>query len=464
MISTILRFVVKSIDERFMAAVVVLLLAPCGSGAAQEFTFPVAVERGTTSLCGGDQITISEVRGTSQRLEPGNVYQVKGQYRLLTHQQADLTAFVQMANGSAPLVYTQQTQSVNQGDGDFTLVLPYAQTGTPQIAFQEGGRNSGSVEMITEEFPFLIEHGLEASRLSARDRIDVAEIRSSSKAMLPGTSLKITGTFGLDSQGEAKLVARLIHPGGAADEGQAIVIDRGNSQFTLVLRVSGPGTLQLLFLPNGSGGEALGGIQVRLGKLRAGPSTLPSFLPVTPNAPRILYFMTSRGNSQFGYGPSDSFTGQQVTMSFAMGTAELTEPVPTKFPYTVDFKTGLTLFPEHDSITIDKVEGTNKRITIGGWYKISGSYSFKSAQWAYFAAYVTSPDTDGDPVRDLPQQAVKLFPGGGRYSLILPVRIRGWPHIAIYPLGEGDPKVETRYFGTGDTVLYKYDQKPAPVD
>jgi hypothetical protein len=444
MVSIDLKIVLKSIGAPLLAVGVVLVSASRGSAAAQQFPFPVAVERGTTSLTGGDQINITQVRGTSQQFTPGNVYEIKGEYRLLTHQQADVTAFVQMANGNEPLVNKQQTQSINQGDGNFTLILPYTQAGTPQIALQEGGTNIGSVQLISENFSYLIEHTLVASRLVAGDRISVAEIRSSAKAMLPGTTLEITGTFTLDSQGEAELVARMIHPGSAPDQSQAIVVDHGNSQFTLVVRVSGPGTLQLLFVPNGSGGDALGGIQLRLGSLRAGPSTLPSFLPVTPNAPRILYFMTSR-NSQFSYGGNgDPFGLPQVTLNAVMGLVDLpTESIPTKYPYKVAFKAGLALFPEKDSIAIDSVEGTDKRITIGGWYKVSGSFLFTSEKWAYFSAYVTSPDTDGDPAKLVPQQSVTLFPGSGRYTLILPVRIRGWPHIALYPGSKtGDLRID----------------------
>jgi hypothetical protein len=52
--------------------------------------------------------------------------------------------------------------------------------------------------------------------------------------------------------------------------------------------------------------------------------------------------------------------------------------------------------------------------------------------------------------------------GSGRFNLILPVGMVGWPHLAFYPDDEISDS-GTRYFGTGDTVLKSWDQAP-PTD
>jgi len=426
--------------------------------------FPVATERGTTWFHGGDQINVTEVRGTSRQFLPGNTYRIKGEYRLLTHQQAEITACVQAPNGSTALVSGQQSVSVQQGDGDFSVLLPYPQTGTPHVAFSVNGENFGSLGLISAKFPFVCDYKRLGAQLNSSDDISIAQIRSSSKTMLPGSVIEITGTYMLASNGAARIAARLFHTASSPDQSQDIPIEQGQGQFTLILPVSGPGSLELLFLPNGSGGEPLGRIEIRLGHGKSGPSTLPSFLPGSPGSATVFFFLTTPGNTQFGFGNGDDpMKGSQVSLNFAMGTAKLADPVPTKFPYKVDFSTGLAEFPFHDSITINSVQGTNKKIVVGGWYKITGTFDFHSHEFAYFAAYVTQTEGHDDGIQDLPQQGVKLFPSGGTYTLILPVRQRGWPHVALYPLLKGGPNVETRYFGTGDTVLRDWNQAP-PVD
>ena len=46
------------------------------------------VETGGTWFRDGDKITIDEIRGTSEKVETGHLYEIKGTYTLKSHEQA----------------------------------------------------------------------------------------------------------------------------------------------------------------------------------------------------------------------------------------------------------------------------------------------------------------------------------------------------------------------------------------
>src|SRR5690242_13528764 len=54
----------------------------------------VRFETGGTWFRDGDKITIDEIHGTSGRIEPGNLYEIKGSYTLASHDKARLTAYI----------------------------------------------------------------------------------------------------------------------------------------------------------------------------------------------------------------------------------------------------------------------------------------------------------------------------------------------------------------------------------
>jgi len=87
-----------------------------------------------------------EVRGTAETFSPGNVYQVKGTYKLASHERAMLAAYVTATetDGRAPS-YKSQTTTIDRGDGTFTLVLPMTYRGWPHVSFYpaEGGNGFG---------------------------------------------------------------------------------------------------------------------------------------------------------------------------------------------------------------------------------------------------------------------------------------------------------------------------------
>jgi hypothetical protein len=71
---------------------VVAPLAKTDAPTTSEFPFVVKFEQGATQFSAGDNITITEVRGTAETFEPGNIYWIRGTYKLGSHDQAMLAA------------------------------------------------------------------------------------------------------------------------------------------------------------------------------------------------------------------------------------------------------------------------------------------------------------------------------------------------------------------------------------
>jgi beta-lactamase regulating signal transducer with metallopeptidase domain len=125
-------------------------------------------------------------------------------------------------------------------------------------------------------------------------------------------------------------------------------------------------------------------------------------------------------------------------------------PVPAIFPRSVHFGLGKTKFLSGDNVTITSVRGTSDIFTPGGVYQISGTYSLSSHDQAEMNVYVTAKQTIdgvGYPQRC---QSTWVSRGQGEFTLILPMRCEGWPHVSLYADGHNIGGV---YFVSGDSVL-----------
>ena len=94
-------------------------------------------EQGATRFADGDDIKILEVRGTAETFTPGNIYWIKGTYKLASRDKAMLAAYttaMDAANGTGPYLKVQTTV-VDSGDGTFTLFLPMSCRGWPHVSF-----------------------------------------------------------------------------------------------------------------------------------------------------------------------------------------------------------------------------------------------------------------------------------------------------------------------------------------
>jgi beta-lactamase regulating signal transducer with metallopeptidase domain len=111
-----------------------------------ELTHVVQFETGRTQFTGGDNLTITEVRGTSDTIEVGGTYQVTGTYRLASHDSASLQL---QETSSDPRHFPEgqmQAMDVSRGDGTFTLTgVMVSKDGKPHVSFYAGGYSIGGV-------------------------------------------------------------------------------------------------------------------------------------------------------------------------------------------------------------------------------------------------------------------------------------------------------------------------------
>ena len=102
----------------------------------------------------GDKITIEEVRGTSDKMTEGNMYVVKGTYKLASAKRATLAAYTTADANDAKAMQMQiipdmntQRLVVDQGEGRFQLIFYMWYNGSPHVSFYpgQGGSAFGGV-------------------------------------------------------------------------------------------------------------------------------------------------------------------------------------------------------------------------------------------------------------------------------------------------------------------------------
>lgn len=122
---------------------------------AGEFPYAVQFEQGATRFEAGDEITIEEVRGTADTFQPGNIYWIKGTYKLTSRDRAALSVYTtaQEAKDAWSTPLKVQTAHVERGSGSFTLFLPMLCRGWPHVSFYpaEGGSSFGGNYIGTGE-------------------------------------------------------------------------------------------------------------------------------------------------------------------------------------------------------------------------------------------------------------------------------------------------------------------------
>ena len=117
-----------------------------------DFPYSVRFQQGATRLPAGDKIVITEVKGTAETMAPGNIYLVRGTYKLTSHERASLSVFTTAKYVVGPGEFVMgsnalkvQTTSVTKGEGTFTLYLPMTGDGFPHVSFYpaQGGGDIG---------------------------------------------------------------------------------------------------------------------------------------------------------------------------------------------------------------------------------------------------------------------------------------------------------------------------------
>jgi beta-lactamase regulating signal transducer with metallopeptidase domain len=105
------------------------------------------------------------------------------------------------------------------------------------------------------------------------------------------------------------------------------------------------------------------------------------------------------------------------------------------FRFDVPFKLGTRQFLDGDSITITRVKGTNPDME-GGICCISGTYILASHDKATLAASVTASDAKDGVGPWNSSQTFEIQKGKGEFTLLLPISIRGWPHVSFYGIAD----------------------------
>ncbi len=156
--------------------------------ATSEFPFVVQFEQGATRFEPGDEITIEEVRGTAETFVPGNIYWIKGTYKLASHDRAGLSAYTTAmeAKDAISTPFKVQSVRVDRGSGTFTLFLPMTCRGWPHISFYPiergesfGGNYFGTGEYVLKKWwgdngkkPRTIEQAITLDKLMWSDSLE----------------------------------------------------------------------------------------------------------------------------------------------------------------------------------------------------------------------------------------------------------------------------------------------------
>lgn len=121
----------------FVGSVIVLSSFAGSSARAQasdDFSHVVNLEK-TVS---GDIITITEVRGPSNTLEVGKTYEVRGNYKLVSHEKALLAAYVTVDISQGHISHPDlpnQKVIVEKGEGSFIVRFHMWSEGKPHVSF-----------------------------------------------------------------------------------------------------------------------------------------------------------------------------------------------------------------------------------------------------------------------------------------------------------------------------------------
>jgi RNA polymerase sigma factor (sigma-70 family) len=119
-----------------------------------QYPETVAFELGSSKFLPGDNITITEVRGTSNMIEAGNVYQIKGTYRLSSQNGVSLQSHITTEQPIGVQEFPDQRQDIKRGQGTFTLPLNVPVGGSPHVSFYVGKTIIGGVYFGTGNYVY----------------------------------------------------------------------------------------------------------------------------------------------------------------------------------------------------------------------------------------------------------------------------------------------------------------------
>ncbi len=106
----------------------------------QNLPYEVPFELGTSNFASGDNIAITEVRGTSDKIEVGGTYSVAGTYTLSSKDRARLWFMDTTISNTGPTpIDPNQAVYIGKGSGSFYLVETMTDDGYFHVSFDTGG-------------------------------------------------------------------------------------------------------------------------------------------------------------------------------------------------------------------------------------------------------------------------------------------------------------------------------------
>lgn len=131
------------------SALVLSCLAATPSAQDASDKFSQSVKLASVFPQSGDSISVEEVRGTADTFRAGNTYEVKGTYKLVSHDTATIAVFVTVDRFQAGAFHPPlpaQKIIVEKGEGHFTLQFHMWQDGNPHVSFYpaKGGESFAS--------------------------------------------------------------------------------------------------------------------------------------------------------------------------------------------------------------------------------------------------------------------------------------------------------------------------------
>lgn len=204
--------VIKFVDKLEAAGIKKLSLDTReASGSKEEYPYVVQFEKGAGKFLDGDEITITEIRGTAKEIKPGNKYRIIGKYKLHSNATARISAYTTVKDAKDDHGPTQsaQSQEITQGDGDFTLVLPMSVPGWPHVSFYANGDDLGGVYFGTGDSVLKKWWGSEKPGDSAQSDLasgtqqkdDAGIVIAADKIEFNNGQLRASGLIALDQSG-----------------------------------------------------------------------------------------------------------------------------------------------------------------------------------------------------------------------------------------------------------------------
>jgi hypothetical protein len=131
---------------QFFAALLIIAV-PCAvaiDGTSGDLPYVVPFELGDAEFAPGDNITIYQVRGTSDTIITGGTYSVEGTYTLSSKDEADLAFYATTISHSGPTpVDPEQHVRIKKGTGLFRIVKTIAEDGYLHVSFYSGNAFGG---------------------------------------------------------------------------------------------------------------------------------------------------------------------------------------------------------------------------------------------------------------------------------------------------------------------------------